>query len=146
MEAATMLVMCRQLPLWIFTPMSSGNVQAEVVPKAGQRGAGGYLPTGVALDDKLPAHRGQIQWAGTEHTQEINGHLFEGLYSPKWPGAKKYTCNIYAHTREGCEEKLKQFIVEMRTEIAGAKWLRDRGKGDGQPMEGKKGKRAKRWK
>lgn len=43
-----------------------------------------------------------------------------------------------------CEEKLKQLIVEMKAEIAEAKRLKGLGKGNGQPMEGKKGKRARK--
>lgn len=55
-----------------------------------------------------------------------NDHLFEGRYSPKWPDGKKHARNVYAHTREECEEKLKVLIVEMKAEIAELK----RQKGD----------------
>ena len=64
-------------------------------------------------------------------------------YSPKWPDGKKHSRNVYAHTREECEEKLKVLIVEMKAEIAEAKRLMDLGKGDGSPPEEKKGKREK---
>ena len=56
---------------------------------------------------------------------EINDHLFEGRYSPKWPDGKKHARNVYAHTREECEEKLKALIVEMKAEIAEAKRLKE---------------------
>ena len=46
---------------------------------------------------------------------------FEGRYSPKWPDGKKHARNVYAHTREECEEKLKTLLVEMKAEIAEAK-------------------------
>ena len=52
---------------------------------------------------------------------------------PNWlcaPGA-----NIYAHTREECEEKLKVLIVEMKAEIAEAQRLMDLGEGDGRPLK-----------
>lgn len=49
--------------------------------------------------------------------------LFEGRYSPKWPDGEKHARNVYAHTREECEEKLKVLIVEMKAEIAEAKRL-----------------------
>ena len=39
-------------------------------------------------------------------------------YSPKWPDGKKHARNVYAHTREECEEKLKVLIVEMKAELA----------------------------
>ncbi len=43
---------------------------------------------------------------------------WEGRYSPVWPDGKKHSRNIYAKTREGCEEKLKVLILEMKAEIA----------------------------
>ena len=55
---------------------------------------------------------------GTGCVSELNDHLFEGRYSPLWPDGKKHARNVYAHTREECEEKLKQLIVEMKKEIA----------------------------
>ena len=60
---------------------------------------------------------------GTGCVSEINDHLFEGRYSPKWPDGKKHSRNVYAHTREECEEKLKVLIAEMKAEIAEAKRL-----------------------
>ena len=54
--------------------------------------------------------------SGTGCVTEINDHLFEGRYSPKWPDGKKHARNVYAHTREECEEKLKVLIVEMNEE------------------------------
>ena len=76
---------------------------------------------------------GRKRRSGTGCVTEINDHLFEGRYSPKWPDGKKYARNVYTHTREECEEKLKVLIVEMKAEIAEAKRLKDMGKGDGQP-------------
>ena len=84
--------------------------------------------------------------SGTGCVSEINDHLFEGRYSPKWPDGKKHARNVYAHTREECEEKLKVLIVEMKAEIAEAQRLMDEGKGDGSPPEEKKGKREKKIK
>lgn len=62
---------------------------------------------------------------------------------PNGPTAKKHARNVYAHTREECEEKLKTLIVEMKAEIAEAQRLMDLGEGDGQPLE-EKGKRRER--
>ena len=56
---------------------------------------------------------GRKRRSGTGCVSEINDHLFEGRYSPKWPDGKKHARNVYAHTREECEEKLKVLIVEM---------------------------------
>ena len=65
---------------------------------------------------------------------------------PNGPTAKKHARNVYAHTREECEEKLKELIVEMKAEIAEAQRLKDLGEGDGRPPEEKKGKREKKIK
>ena len=62
----------------------------------------------------------------------------EGRYSPKWPDGKKHARNVYAHTREECEEKLKVLIVEMKAEIAEAQGLMDLGGGDGRSLEREK--------
>ena len=56
----------------------------------------------------------------------LNDHLFEGRYSPTWIDGKKHARNVYAHTREECEEKLKVLIAEMKAELAELK----RQKGD----------------
>ncbi|MET0016561.1 hypothetical protein [Oscillibacter sp.] len=58
---------------------------------------------------------------GTGCISKINNHLFEGRYSPVWPDGKKHSRNVYAHTHEECEEKLKVLIVEMKEEIAAVK-------------------------
>ncbi len=84
------------------------------------------------------AYVGRKRRSGTGCISEISDHLFEGRYSPKWPDGKKHARNVYAHTREECEEKLKALIVEMKAEIAEAQRLKDLGEGDGRPTEGKK--------
>ena len=91
-------------------------------------------------------YMGRKRKPGTGCISEINDHLFEDRYSPKWPDGKKHSRNVYAHTREKCEEKLKQLIVEMKAEIAETQRLKDLGEGDGQPPKEKKGKRAKKGK
>ena len=55
--------------------------------------------------------------------------------------------NVYAHTREECEEKLKVLIMEMKAEIAEAQRLKNLGEGDGSPLNPpKKLKKAKKTK
>lgn len=41
--------------------------------------------------------------------------------SPIWPDGKKHPRNIYAHSREECEEKLAEVIAQVKAEIAAAK-------------------------
>ncbi len=47
----------------------------------------------------------------------INDHLFEGRYSPRNAYGKREAHNIYAKTREECEEKLAAMIVEVKAKI-----------------------------
>ena len=91
-------------------------------------------------------YMGRKRRPGTGCVTEINYHLFEGRYSPKWPDGKKHARNVYAHTREECEEKLKVLIVEMKAEIAETQRLKDMSEGDGSLLEGKKGERTKKGK
>ena len=59
---------------------------------------------------------------------QINDHLWEGKYSPKWPDGKVHSRNVYADTVEECETKLAELIWQMKAEIAGAKELAAQGK------------------
>lgn len=64
---------------------------------------------------------------GTGCISQINDHLWEGRYSPKWIDGKKHARNIYAHTREECEEKLAALIVQMKRELAELKAAQEAG-------------------
>ena len=85
---------------------------------------------------------GRKRRSGTGCVSEINDHLFEGRYSPKWPDGKKHARNVYAHTREECEEKLKVLIVEMKAELAELK--RQKAEGTLPPQEPEKNKKKGR--
>ena len=47
----------------------------------------------------------------------INDHLYEGRFTPRVNG-KRISKNVYAETREECEEKLAELIKMMKAEIA----------------------------
>ena len=57
---------------------------------------------------------------------------------------KKHARNVYAHTREECEEKLKVLIAEMKAELAELK--RQKAEGTLPPQETEKGKKKERKK
>ena len=59
---------------------------------------------------------GKKRKPGTGCVSELNDHLFEGRYSPVWPDGTQHSRNVYARTREECEEKLKALITEMNEE------------------------------
>jgi integrase len=56
--------------------------------------------------------------AGTGCVTMINDHLYEGRYTPTNADGKRIARNVYASTREDCEEKLAELIKTMKTEIA----------------------------
>ena len=58
----------------------------------------------------------------------INDHLYEGRYTPTNAYGKRESHNIYAKTREECEEKLAELIQQMKLEIAEAKRFAAEGK------------------
>ena len=64
-------------------------------------------PSGV---DKTVAER------SVENKSQCNGEPNE--QDRTGPDGKKHARNVYARTREECEEKLKVLIVEMKEEIA----------------------------
>ena len=81
--------------------------------------------------------------AGAGCISRINDHLFEGRYSPMWPDGKKHFRNVYAHTREECEEKLKVLITVMKAELAELKEQKTKGEVKVQATDSKKGKKSK---
>jgi len=74
-------------------------------------------PQTAKFEPKQP----KIRRPGTGCITEINDHLFEGRYSPTNAYGKRTPKNVYAKTREECEEKLAELITQMNTEIAAEK-------------------------
>ncbi|OUO35191.1 site-specific integrase [Flavonifractor sp. An306] len=92
--------------------IDQGIAKAEVQPEPERQAAVGQEQQSF-VPIELPRRR-----PGTGCVSQINEHLWEGRYSPVWPDGKKRPRNVYAHTREECEEKLKGLILEMKAEIA----------------------------
>lgn len=74
-------------------------------------------PQRAVFEPKQP----KIRRPGTGCITEINDHLFEGRYSPTNAYGKRTPKNVYAKTREECEEKLAELITQMNAEIAAEK-------------------------
>jgi len=98
--------------------------ESDAVP--GQETAPGQnvTPSMTDFQPVLPTRRR----AGTGCISQINDHLYEGRYSPMWIDGKKHSRDVYARTREECEEKLKVLIAEMKTELAELKRQKAEGK------------------
>ena len=73
-------------------------------------------------------YKGKIRKPGTGCVTQINDHLWEGKFSPKWPDGKIHSRSIYASTETECEEKLAGLIRQMKAEVAEAKRLAAEGK------------------
>lgn len=83
-------------------------------------------PPKVISDEPIPEnatetvfepYKPKIRKSGTGCVTMINDHLYEGRFTPRVNG-KRISKNVYAKTREGCEEKLAELIKTMKAEIA----------------------------
>ena len=104
-----------------------GRCEPQDKVNSGSKG----LPTQTS--DTLPAapfesYRGKIRKPGTGCVTQINDHLWEGKFSPKWPDGKKLSRSVYAGTEAECEEKLAELIRQMKIEITEAKRLAAEGR------------------
>ena len=73
---------------------------------------------GTSQKRSFQPYKGTRRKPGTGCISQINETLWEGRYSPRWPDGKKHPRNIYAHTREECEQQLAKMICEVNAEIA----------------------------
>jgi len=75
--------------------------------------------------DTLPPdfepYKPKCRKSGTGCVTMINDHLYEGRYTPTNAYGKRESHNIYAKTREECEEKLAAMIAQVKDEIKAEK-------------------------
>lgn len=62
-------------------------------------------------------YKSKYRKPGTGGVYQLNDHLWEGKFSPHDPHGKRTSHNVYAKTREECEEKLPLMIAEVRERI-----------------------------
>ncbi len=67
---------------------------------------------------KFEPYKGKKRKPGAGCISQISENLWEGRYSPRLPDGKRRARNVYAHSLEECEEKLKILIAEMKIEVA----------------------------
>ena len=78
----------------------------------------------VRVDTDQPEfepYKPKVRKSGTGCVTMINDHLFEGRYTPTNVYGKRESHNIYAKTREECEEKLAAMIVQVKADIKAEK-------------------------
>ncbi len=66
-------------------------------------------------------YKPKVRGPGTGCVTMINDHLYEGRYTPTNAYGKRESYNIYAKTREECEEKLAEIIAEVKAQIKAEK-------------------------
>ncbi|MBR2370624.1 MAG: tyrosine-type recombinase/integrase, partial [Clostridia bacterium] len=71
----------------------------------------------VSTETVFEPYKSKIRKSGTGCVTMINDHLYEGRFTPRVNG-KRISKNVYAKTREECEEKLAELIKTMKAEIA----------------------------
>ncbi len=69
----------------------------------------------------LKPYKPKIRKSGTGCVTMINDHLYEGRYTPTNAYGKREAHNIYAKTREECEEKLTELIAQVKADIKAEK-------------------------
>lgn len=88
-------------------------VNEEAIPTPVKR------PAKVKTDFK--PNEGKIRKSGSGGIYQINDRLWEGRYTPTNAQGKREAHNVYAKTREECEELLMKMIAEVRQQIQEAK-------------------------
>ena len=73
------------------------------------------------VSPKLEPVERKIRKSGTGCVYQINDNLWEGSFFPRLPNGTRKKFNIYAKTRDECEELLAKMIAEKKIEIAAEK-------------------------
>ena len=92
------------------------------------------------VDENFEPYTPKIRKSGTGCVYQINDSLWEGSFYPRLTDGKRKKFNVYAKTREECEEALAKMIAEKKAEIAAEKKKRKRHNAqradqDGQPSK-----------
>ncbi len=91
-----------------------GGSDAEI-PRAEERARVDTLPP------DFEPYKPKYRKSGTGCVTMINDHLFEGRHTPTNAYGKRESHNIYAKTREECEEKLAAMITHVKADIKAEK-------------------------
>ena len=73
------------------------------------------------VDENFEPYTPKIRKSGTGCVYQINDCLWEGSFYPRMPDGKRKKFNLYAKTREECEDALAKMIAEKKAEIAAEK-------------------------
>ena len=96
-----------------------GGTNAEMPEPSPPKVSDEPLPEN-ATEAVFETYKPKIRKSGTGCVTMINHHLYDGRFTPRVNG-KRISKNVYAKTREECEEKLAELIKTMNAEIAAEK-------------------------
>ncbi len=107
----------------------SDTMRKQAVAKIDRQicGVDTEIPQGdkqVRIDTTPPdfePYKPKVRKSGTGCVTMINDHLYEGRYTPTNAYGKREAHNIYAKTREECEENLAAMIVQIKADIKAEK-------------------------
>ena len=74
-----------------------------------------------AVDENFEPWQPKYRKPGTGCVYQINDSLWEGSFYPRLADGSRKKFNVYAKTREECEENLAKMIAEKKAEIAAEK-------------------------
>ena len=77
--------------------------------------------TQINIAEQFEPYVPKIRKSGTGCLYQVNENLWEGSFYPKMPNGKRKKFNVYAKTKEECEQMLTEMIAEKKTEIAAEK-------------------------
>lgn len=75
----------------------------------------------INVDENFEQYTPKIRKSGTGCIYQINDSLWEGSFYPRLADGKRKKFNVYAKTREECEEALAKMIEKKKAEIAAEK-------------------------
>ena len=90
-------------------------------PHSFTAGGTGRLERKDTAPVEFTPYKPKVRGPGTGCVTMINDHLYEGRYTPTNAYGKRESHNIYAKTREECEEKLAEMIVQVKAQIKAEK-------------------------
>ena len=75
----------------------------------------------ISASEQFEPYVPKIRKSGTGCLYQVNENLWEGSFYPKMPNGKRKKFNVYAKTKEECEQALAVMIAEKKAEIAAEK-------------------------
>ena len=85
--------------------------------------------TQMSTSEQFEPYVPKIRKSGTGCLYQVNENLWEGSFYPKMPDGKRKKFNVYAKTKEECEQALAEMIAEKKAEIANERAKMEQGEG-----------------